>query len=264
MDYAIYRLEKGNKQVSALENYLDRVEGKEHFYKLADLNKKHLNKSFELNPLCKISLHDAIEQRLKEGYKRNKAIRKDAVKYTKHLMSASHEKMKQIECNPEILQKWIQKNYEFIANEFGKDNIVRFVLHRDEYTPHLHAVTVNLTQDGRLCAKEILGNPIKMRERQDRYAKEMEVFGLQRGKKYTGIKHEHAKEYYDRVNEALEYGDEQDTLIIQKKAFGVTLGVDTSKSLKNYQNALKSYKIALKAKELEIKRLKDLLTKRKS
>jgi len=263
MDYAIYHLEKGNKHVSSLENYLDRVEDKEHFYKLADLNKKHLNQSFELNPLCKISLHDAIEQRLKEGYKKNRTIRKDAVIYTKHLMSASHEKMKQIERNPEILQKWIQKNHAFIVNEFGQDNIVRFVLHRDEYTPHLHAVTVNLTQDGRLCAKEILGNPTKMRERQDRYAREMEIFGLQRGKKYTGIKHEHAKEYYDRVNKALKYGDEQDTLIIQKKAFGITLGVDIGKSLKNYQNALKSYKIALKAKELEIERLKNSLSKSK-
>jgi len=86
MDYAIYRLEKGNKQVSALENYIDRVEGKEHFYKLADLNKKHLN----INPLCKISLHEAIEYRLKQGYKKNKAIRKDAVKYTKHLMVFQH------------------------------------------------------------------------------------------------------------------------------------------------------------------------------
>ena len=67
------------------------------------------------------------------------------------------------------------------------------MLHRDEKTPHLHVVTVNLTKDGRLSAKEILGNPKAMQERQDRYAEQMKSFGLERGLKNTGIDHEDAK-----------------------------------------------------------------------
>ena len=63
-----------------------------------------------------------------------------------------------------------------------RKNIVRFTVHRDEKTMHIHAVTVPITQDGRLSAKEIMGNRKEMQNRQDRYADHMKNFGLERGK----------------------------------------------------------------------------------
>jgi predicted solute-binding protein len=70
---------------------------------------------------------------------------------------------------------------------------------------HIHAVTVNLTKDGRLSAKEIIGNKKVMQERQDRYAAAVQKFGLMRGERNTGIKHEDAKEYYKRIQSSLDH-----------------------------------------------------------
>ena len=64
--------------------------------------------------------------------------------------------MKEIFADKEKSKEWIKENYKFLAKEFGKENIVRFTLHLDEKTPHLHAVTIPLTNDGRLSAKKKL------------------------------------------------------------------------------------------------------------
>ena len=66
--------------------------------------------------------------------------------------------MKEIEDNPQQREAWIVANLDFIKKEFGSENLVRFAVHRDEKTMHIHAVTVNLTKDGRLSAKEIIGS----------------------------------------------------------------------------------------------------------
>ena len=125
-------------------------------------------------------------------------------------------------------------------------------MHRDEKTPHLHAVTVNLTKDGRLSAKEIIGNRKAMQNRQDRYAQAMQSFGLERGVKNTGIKHEDAKDYYARMKQANDIGNGSEI-----KAEKNLLGVYKEESIQNLQSALKSQKTALKSKELEIQKLKE-------
>jgi chromosome segregation ATPase len=73
----------------------------------------------------------------------------------------------------------------------------------DESTPHLHAVVVPLTADGRLCAKQVIGDKIKMKQMQTEYAKIMEHFGLNRGKEGSRAIHEDVKEYYKRINNEL-------------------------------------------------------------
>ena len=252
MSYAVYHCEKGNISSGGIGNHIDRKIGAEHTYRHADPNKKDLNQSFNLNRYCSMPLHQAIEERIKEGYKSPKAIRKDAVKYTTHILTGSHEKMKEIERNPEQLKNWVIENKKFLEQEFGKENIVRFVLHRDEKTPHLHAVTINLTSDGRLSAKEIIGNKKDMQNRQDRYAQAMQSFGLQRGIKSTGVKHENAQEYYARIEQA-QNSISQNDFKAQKNAFGIY----KSESVEELQNILKSQKIALKSKDLELTKLKE-------
>ena len=130
----LFLCEKGNISSGGIGNHIDRKIGAEHTYRHADPNKKDLNQSFNLNRYCSMPLHQAIEERIKEGYKSPKAIRKDAVKYTTHILTGSHEKMKEIERNPEQLKNWVIENKKFLEQEFGKENIVRFVLHRDGKT----------------------------------------------------------------------------------------------------------------------------------
>ena len=251
MSYAVYHLEKGNTSSGGIGNHIDRKIGAEHTYRHADPNLKDLNKSFDLNSYCSMPLHQAIEQRIKDGYKSQKAIRKDAVKYTTHILTGSHDKMKEIERSPEKLRDWVKENKKFLEQEFGKENIVRFVLHRDEKTPHLHAVTVNLTADGRLSAKEIVGNRKDLQNRQDRYAQAMQSFGLERGIKNTGIKHEDAKTYYARIKQANDFSKKNE-IMVEKNLFGNF----KEESVRNLQNVLKTQKTALKSKELEVEKLK--------
>ncbi|MEI6950828.1 MobV family relaxase, partial [Paraflavisolibacter sp. H34] len=200
MGYAIYHLEKGKAGPAGIGDHIDRKPGKEHLFKHADPSRANQNMNITPEPYRDRPLVECINDRIREGYTGKKAIRKDAVTYITHVLSGSHEEMTAITSDSQRFKSWILKNYDFIAKEFGEQNIVRFNLHMDEHTPHIHAVTVPLTQDGRLNANELIGNPQKMSERQDRYAQLMEPFALERGIKATGIRHETAKEYYGRVN----------------------------------------------------------------
>lgn len=85
-------------------------------------------------------------------------------------------------------------------------NVVDFTLHMDERTPHIHCVVVPLTVDGRLSAKEVMGDRRKLSELQDCYGKVMQnKFGLQRGIKGSTATHDSVREYYGRIEERLIY-----------------------------------------------------------
>ena len=258
MSYAVYHAEKGAVSPGGIGNHIDREPGAKHTYRHADPERINLNEHITVNAHCDKTLHIAISDRIKEGYNaRNKAgelksIRKDAVKYTTHILTGSHEQMKKIEADPNLRKAWITKNLEFVKNEYGEKNIVRFSIHRDEKTLHIHAITVPLTEDGRLSAKELLGDRLAMSQRQDRYAEQMKPFGLNRGQKATGIKHESAREYYSRIEEAQETISKNDF-----KPEKNLLGAYKSESVEEMQNILKSQKIALKSKDSEIAKLKE-------
>jgi hypothetical protein len=200
MGFAIYHTSKGKGSGGGLGNHIDRTKGKEHTFKNADLERTHLNKEF-IEKYKNISLPNAVKKRIEEGYNNKRKIRTDSVKYLTHVLSGSHKEMTEIFKNKEKANEWLKKNYEFSCKEFGKENIVRFNLHLDEKTPHIHVVTVPLTKDGRLSAKEIIGNKKGLEERQNRYAEQMKEFDLKRGlsAKHTERKHETAQEYRKRV-----------------------------------------------------------------
>lgn len=255
MGYAVYHMEKGNLSSGGIGNHIDRTEGKEHSYLHADPKRKHLNIHFDIyEKRNKMPLHESIEKRISEGYKGEKKIRKDAVKYCTHVLTGSHEDMKKIFSNEQKMNSWIKANYEFLKKEFGRENIVRFTLHLDEKTPHLHAVTIPLTKDGRLSAKEVIGNKQAMKDFQTRYASQMKPFGLERGIENTGIKHENAQSYYTRISEAEKQAD-LDSLKAQKNV----LGVFTTESVQKIEIALKSANLALIQKNYTLKQNKESL-----
>jgi len=144
-----------------------------------DPKRTHLNE--ELSPLKKESLIKDINNRIQSGYKGNKTIRKDAVKALGIILTGSHERMKAIEQDEKLFNEWQQANYQFACQTFGSANIVRFTLHRDEKTPHIHCVVVPICKDGRLSAKSFMDGSQMMMAYQDRYANGMERFGLSRG-----------------------------------------------------------------------------------
>lgn len=156
MGFTVYHTEKGKTSSGGIGNQIDRKAGAEHSNRHADTERKHLNQIYHVNEYCKMPLHKTIEARIKEGYKAKKGIRSDAVKYQTHVVTRTHKNIVRIFSKKETAGAWIKANYAFMVREFGKENIVRFVLHRDERTPHAHVVTVPLTKDGHLSAKEIM------------------------------------------------------------------------------------------------------------
>lgn len=81
----------------------------------------------------------------------------------------------------------------FLADKIGKDNIFSAVVHMDEKTPHLHLCFTPITKDGRLSAKELLGNRAQLSQWQDEFYAHMvkNYPDLERGKpsRETGRRH---------------------------------------------------------------------------
>ena len=241
MAYAIYHGSKGKGSGGGIGKHIDRTEGMEHTYKHADPSKKNLNLIFPVpNDRMYMPLNKAIADRIEEGYSSNRKIRSDAKKFMSHVLTGSHKEMVNIFADENKKNEWISSNYQFIIKEFGKENLVRFVLHLDEKTPHIHAVTVPLTKDGRLSAKEVMGNKKVLQERQDRYAEMMKPFGLERGIRGTGIKHENANDYYKRIDQAVNTPLKKELEPVK----GI-FGIDKGKTMEKYRKSLKSSVMAL-------------------
>ena len=98
-----------------------------------------LNREFAPDKFTQLSMPEAIAVRIKEGYTSNRAIRADTVRYVDTIMSGSHEQMKELEKNGQITE-WAKQSQKLAEDMFGKENIVRFTLHMDERTPHIHCV----------------------------------------------------------------------------------------------------------------------------
>jgi Plasmid recombination enzyme len=90
---------------------------------------------------------------------------------------------------------WVEDNLKFVRKQFGEENVVGFMLHQDEITPHLHVLVVPLTPDGRLSCRDVF-SPARLHQLQTDYAEAMAPHGLARGIKYsTGI-HEDVRRYH--------------------------------------------------------------------
>lgn len=90
--------------------------------------------------------------------------------------------------SPEFFQgKTNQQNDDFFKNclQFHQEHfghIISAVIHYDETTPHLHVVSVPLTKDGRLSARDVIGNKSKMSKTQDSFFEQVgRGYGLERG-----------------------------------------------------------------------------------
>ncbi|HIP21382.1 MAG TPA: hypothetical protein EYG72_00200 [Candidatus Pacebacteria bacterium] len=238
--FVILRMDKGKGAGGGLSNHIDRVPGMEHTYKRADPKRKHLNFEFK-KKYANIPLHEAVKKRIKNGYKTERKIRNTAVKYVATILSGSHERMIEISKNKKLFKQWIIENGAFMKEEVGAENIIRFTLHMDEKTPHIHCVFVPLTKDGRLSAKEVMGNRTKFFERQKRYALRMEQFGLQRGVS-SKRKHTTTEEYYKSLEQAIEE--------IQKMPFKSVRKLKPRDTATLLEKIAQGEKIAIKLQEL--------------
>lgn len=84
------------------------------------------------------------------------------------------------ECN-----QYFRDCLQFHQKRFG--HIVSAVIHYDETTPHMHILSVPLTQDGRLSAREIIGNRANLSRMQTEFFEQVgRGYGLERGVQMDG------------------------------------------------------------------------------
>jgi hypothetical protein len=200
MSYAILRVEKIKGATTATAKTT-------HNYRLhpvpnADPNRAELNEELVNHP--RRPLWELAEGRVAElGLKR---LRTDAVKAVEVLLTASPEAFpRDAEGKAADMRgsAWLSENKRFLLEKFGAANVVALTLHQDEQTPHLHAVIVPATADGRLSARDLF-NPQSLRQLQTDYTQAMQAAGLvvQRGIEGSTAKHERVRTYYGALRTA--------------------------------------------------------------
>lgn len=83
-----------------------------------------------------------------------KAVRKDAVAMVQIMVTSDHEYFKNI--SQEKRENFFKDSYEFLCKKYGQENVISSMVHLDETTPHMHFNFVPITEDNRLCAKDII------------------------------------------------------------------------------------------------------------
>ena len=93
--------------------------------------------------------------------------RKDSVRMVETLITASPEFF--AGKKPGEVKEFFEHALEFLKTKQAEETIVSAVVHVDEKTPHMHLCFAPITADGRLSAKEIVGNKKKLTQWQDEY-----------------------------------------------------------------------------------------------
>lgn len=117
--------------------------------------------------------------------------RKDSVRFVDTLITASPEFFKGKK--REEIRTFFQCAVDFLSRKIDKNNIFAATVHMDEKTHHMHLCFTPITEDGRLSAKEIIGNRIQLTKWQDDFFTHMvKAFpALERGESasVTGRRH---------------------------------------------------------------------------
>ena len=123
--------------------------------------------------------------------------RKDAVLMVEYLMTASPEWWKTASADQQA--EFFRQSRAWLDDKFGAQNVIVATVHRDETSPHLSAFVVPLTRDGRLSAREFIGNKAQMSLDQTTYAQRVQHLGLERGLERSQTRHTPIRTFYGRV-----------------------------------------------------------------
>ena len=164
--YAILRFAKyKGPEIGHIESHNERTKEKYASNPDVDTSRSHLN--FHLVTPQRKYRAEAEKQIAEAGCR----TRSDSVRVVEALVTASPEFFKgkkKIE-----VKAYFQEALDFIRKHQDPKTIISAVVHMDEKTPHMHLCFIPLTEDGRLSAKEIVGNKKKLTQWQDRFWEHM-------------------------------------------------------------------------------------------
>ena len=164
--YAILRFAKyKGPEISGIEAHNERTKEKYASNPDIDPTRTHLN--FHLIKPERRYRAECEKQIAEAGCR----TRSDSVRVVEALITATPEFFKGKK-RAEI-REFFNEALEFIKQNQAPETIISAVVHLDEKSPHMHLCFVPLTEDKRLCAKEILGNKKKLTQWQDKYWEHM-------------------------------------------------------------------------------------------
>ena len=164
--YAIMRFAKyKGPEISNIEAHNERR--KEKYASNPDIDLSRSKQNFHLIEPPRRYRAEAERQISAAGCR----TRKDSVRVVEVLFTATPEFFKGKKL-PEIRQ-YFEETLRFFVQYQSRETIISAVVHMDEKTAHMHLSFVPLTPDGRLSAKEIVGNKKKLTWWQDKFWEHM-------------------------------------------------------------------------------------------
>ena len=105
------------------------------------------------------------------------------------------------------IELWAKDIYDFVANKYGEENILSFIIHLDEKNPHIHCSLLPILDNKFAFKKLFAGNSIvdfknNTLKLHDELSKVNEKWGLVRGScvTETGARHRSTEEYRRWLN----------------------------------------------------------------
>ena len=227
MSYSIIRIAKVKSKTNTrgIQKHVQR-QNKNYENLYIDLENSYLNYDLVNDNL--IDFNQKIDEKIEQNYKGERKIRKDAVKHIDGLITSDNSFFEQL--TPEETKMFFEHAKSFLEQEYGKDNLLYATVHMDELTPHMHYGVVPITKDGRLSAKEVVGNKKALTEFQDRFNEYINSCGyeLSRGisRKLMPRQHEQVsrykqltdyhKEEYERQSQKLDHIKQESKEVMEK------------------------------------------------
>ena len=191
--------------------------------------------------------------------------RKDSTRFVDTLITASPEFFKD-KTNREI-RAYFEYALEFLKSKQNTQTFISAVVHMDEKTPHLHLCFVPLTADGRLSAKEIIGNRKSLVKWQDEFWQHMvkQYPELERGESASQTGREHIPpRIFKEMTQLTKQKEQLDALLVGINPFnGKSRAAEISKVLDSYipavskmRTELNRYQVAFTETAAENRQLK--------
>ena len=200
MSYSIIRVSKvkSGTNTTGIQKHVQR-ENNNYENEDIDHSKTYLN--YDLVNANKQNFNNLIDEKIEQNYTGKRKIRTDAIKHIDGLITSDNDFFDNQ--TPEDTKQFFEYAKEFLEQEYGKDNLLYATVHMDEKTPHMHYGVVPITDDGRLSAKQVVGNKKALTEFQDRFNEYVNQRGydLERGqsRQVTNAKHEQMSQYKQKT-----------------------------------------------------------------
>jgi hypothetical protein len=223
MSYSIVRVAKvkGKTNTTGVQKHVQR-ENERYENRDIEHDKTYLN--YDLVNKNKVDFNEKIDAIIEQNYNGKRKIRTDAIKHIDGVITSDSEFFENK--SPDDIRAFFSDAKDFLDKEYGESNLVYATVHMDEKTPHMHFGAVPLTEDGRLSAREVIGNKKSLTKFQDRFNEHVNNKGhdLERGvsRHKTDAQHKHAEKYKNDMKRLKAQKDETKQALSKVKQNGRT------------------------------------------